>query len=176
MSAPAATWLTIDGRRAVLRGPRLRPFPDDFHLPAGFGFKVPVWRGNAMDDGCRYSWEIRDGKLYLTYLHCEVIGEQILRQFYFEMKDVWGSQEPVLAEWITGRFQTSIGEPCFYDTFEGAVFETHDDLIIEKGIVVERSIITDGELMERIRAADASVEQFEVTTGVPITSLSDRSR
>lgn len=105
-----------------------------------------------------------------------MIGEQILRQFYFEMPDVWGSREPVLAEWITDRFQTSISEPCFYDTFEGAVFKTYDDLVIEKGIVVERSIITDDELMGRIRAADASVEQFEIATGVPTTSFSDRSR
>lgn len=162
MTAPAANWITIDGRRAILRGDRLRLFPDDFRLPDGIRFKEPVWRGNAMDNGCRYLWEIQNGKLYLTHLHCEVTVEHILRRFYIEMEDVWGSREPVVAEWITGRFQTSIGEPCFYDTFEGAVFETYDDLVIEKGIVVERSIVTDGELMERIkgqlRAADGPVE------------------
>ena len=102
MTAPAAKWITIDGRRAVFRGARLRPFPDGFRLPDGIRFKEPVWRGNAMDDGCIRSWAINDGKLYLTHLHCEVIVDHILRRFYFEMEDVWGSRERVLAEWMDG--------------------------------------------------------------------------
>lgn len=158
MTAPAAKWITIDGQRAVLRGHRLQPFPDDFRLPDGIRFKEPVWRGIVMDDGCICSWAINDGKLYLTHLYCEVVVDHILRRFYIEMEDVWGSRERVLAEWITARFQTSIGEPISYSGFEGADFETYDDLVIEKGIVVERFIVTDGELMKRLRAANAPVE------------------
>ncbi|TXN76601.1 hypothetical protein FV228_00155 [Methylobacterium sp. WL18] len=150
MTAPAARWITIDGRHAVLRAQWLPLFPDDFRLPDGVRFKPAGRYENAPYGGCGCAWEIKDGKLYLTSLHIDVIVDHILREFYIEMEDVWGSNEPVLAEWITTRFEVAIGKPTFYDTFEGAVFETYDDIVIEKGIVVERSVITEEERFNRI--------------------------
>ncbi|MGU3285475.1 hypothetical protein [Methylobacterium mesophilicum] len=150
MTVPAARWITIDGRYAVLRSHWLPLFPADFRLPDGIRFKRPGRYENSDYGGCGYAWEIKDGKLYLTNLHIDVTVDHILREFYIEMVDVWGSDEPVFAEWITARFEVAIGKPTFYDTFEGAVFETYDDIVIEKGIVVERSVITQGERMDRI--------------------------
>ena len=140
MTAQIHELLTIDGRNTSmafcptfpLDHPRIveRDPAEPLQQEDGIMYSTACWRGY------QGTWEIKDGKFYLTSLHgrFRLLGE-----------------EPLLADWFSGMLRIPVGELLHYVHMGfGSVYEEEAHIRISEGLVVEtRRIDNRGKAFDR---------------------------
>lgn len=143
MTAQIADAITIDGVQQMLFTEPLSAWFASAPKPSFVPDSTANWRGYVA------SWEIRDGRLFLTSLKGEICDDPAFTGWACQKRrpaslaDLFAkAKPPIFAEWYSGTLRVPLGAQIKYQHMGyESVFEFDLLLTIEKGRVVTTTTI-----------------------------------